>query len=123
PFNTGHCVVPSPDVIHVQSDLEPKYIRPRTEMPVEGAGGCGRGPKVPLVDVDGLLVNQNLTGPYSSGANPVDLFRARLDAAAADPEVCAVVLRLNSPGGSVTATDIMWHELPAVRQRTVRRVG
>jgi protease IV len=107
--------------IHLRAELEPKDNRPLTEMPVEGAGGCG-GPKVALVDVDGLLVNQNLTGPYSSGDNPVDLFRERLDAAAADPAVCAVVLRINSPGGSVTATDIMWHELRAFRQRTGRPV-
>ena len=108
--------------LHLKAELEPKDRNPLTQMLVEGAGCCCRGPKVALVDVDGLLVNQNLTGPYSSGDNPVDLFRERLDAAAADPDVCAVVLRVNSPGGSVTATDIMWHELKSFREKTGRPV-
>jgi protease-4 len=73
---------------------------------------------VAVVDVDGLLVNTECTGPYSLGENPVALFRERLDAVAADHGVCAVVLRINSPGGSVTATDIMWHDLQGFRQRT-----
>jgi protease-4 len=116
-----------PVAIRLNAELEPKNNNPLTEMTVEadqarGGAGHGGGPKVALVDVDGLLVNQNLTGPYSSGENPVDLFRERLDAAAADPDVCALVLRVNSPGGSVTATDVMWHELQTFRARTRRPV-
>jgi protease-4 len=72
--------------------------------------------------VDGLLLNTNLTGPYSTGDNPLDLFREKLDAAAADPCVVALVLRINSPGGSVTATDIMWSELQSFREKTRRPV-
>jgi protease-4 len=83
--------------------------------------GCGNpchAAKVAVVDVDGLLANTDFTGPYSLGENPVSLFRERLDAVAADHEVCAVVLRINTPGGSVTATDVMWHDLEAFRHRT-----
>jgi protease-4 len=79
---------------------------------------AGDGPKIVIIDVDGLLVNQNAIGPYSDGDNPVDLFRERLDAIVADGNVCGVVLRLNSPGGSVTATDIMWRELRSFREAT-----
>jgi protease-4 len=77
---------------------------------------------VAIIDVDGLLLNTNLVGPYSSGDNPVDLFREKLDAAAADPGTVAVVVRVNSPGGSVTATDIMWRELQRFREKTHRPV-
>jgi protease-4 len=72
--------------------------------------------------VDGLLLNTNLTGPYSSGDNPVDLFREKLDVAGSDPCVAALVLRINSPGGSVPATDMMWRELTAFRARTNKPV-
>jgi protease-4 len=75
-------------------------------------------PRVAVLDVDGLLLNSNLTGLYSQGDNPVALFRERLDAIAADRLVCAVVLRINSPGGGVTATDIMWHDLQTFKIRT-----
>src|SRR6266567_8741618 len=94
---------------------------PLVEVPVEG-GGCCKGPRVAVIDVDGLLVNLNQVGPYSSGDNPVDLLREKLDAAAHSSDVCAVVLRINSPGGAVTATDIMWQEVQNFRARCKRPV-
>jgi protease-4 len=80
-------------------------------------GKCGQ-PRVAIVDVDGLLVNTDITGPYSLGENPISIFREKLDAVARDPAVMAVVLRINSPGGGVTASDIMWQELLRFRNRT-----
>jgi protease-4 len=91
------------------------------EMPI--GGPCHEGAaRVGIIDVDGLLLNLDMTGMYSLGENPVDLFRQRLDAAAADPAVCALVVRIHSPGGSVTAADIMWRDLKAFRARTSRPV-
>jgi protease-4 len=86
-------------------------------MPLRGASGEGVA-RIALIDVDGLLLNMDMTGLMSMGENPVSLFRERLDAAAADPLVRAVVVRINSPGGGVTATDIMWHDLQAFKSRT-----
>jgi protease IV len=91
---------------------------PVVAMPLPGCAKPLAGPRIAVIDVDGLMTNTEPTGPYSLGENPVALFRERLDAAAADKDVCAVVLRINSPGGSVTATDIMWHDLQAFRERT-----
>jgi protease-4 len=92
---------------------------PVVEMPL--GGPCG-GPKVAVVDVDGLLLNMDMTGMYSLGENPVSLFREKLDAIAADPCVAAVVMRINSPGGGVTASDVMWRDLRAFRAKTRRPV-
>jgi protease IV len=99
------------------------------EMPVNPDGGqvvavplggarCAEGAKVAVLDVDGVLLNHDFTGPQSMGENPVALFREKLDAVAADGSVKAVVLRINTYGGSVTATDILWHDLQAFRART-----
>lgn len=118
------------DTLHTRVEMQQtSAANPVVEMPL---GACppplpcparkGGGPKVAIVDVDGLLLNQNLTGPYSSGDNPIDLFREKLDAAAADSAICAVVLRINSPGGSVVASDIMWQELLQFRRRCDRPV-
>lgn len=74
--------------------------------------------KVGIIDVDGVLLNKNMTGFGSMGENPVALFREKLDAAAADPSVRAIVLRINSPGGGVAATDTMRHDLEAFKART-----
>jgi protease-4 len=107
----------------VRAELVPtSNAHPVVAMPVEGGPAACKGPHVAIIDVDGLLLNTNLTGPYSSGDNPVDLFREKLNAAADDPCTVAVVLRLNSPGGSVTATDIMWRQLQAFRDKTRRPV-
>jgi protease IV len=73
--------------------------------------------RVAIIDVDGLLLNMEMPGPYSQGENPVALFRERLAAVERDPCVRALVLRINSPGGGVTACDIMRHDLIAFRRR------
>ncbi len=80
------------------------------------------GPTVAIVDVDGVILNTPAVGPLSYGDNAVALFREKLDAIANDANVAAVVLRINSPGGSVTATDVMWHDLQQFRQRTRKPV-
>jgi protease-4 len=94
---------------------------PLIAMPLHGPGGEGVA-RIALIDVDGLLLNMDMTGFCSVGENPVSLFRERLDAAAADSQVRAIVVRINSPGGGVTATDIMWHDLRAFKARTGRPV-
>ncbi len=73
---------------------------------------------VAVVEVDGLLLDSDATGLGSRGENAVSLFRERLDAIQCNPRVRAVVLRIHSPGGSVTATDIMWRDLQRFRRRT-----
>jgi protease-4 len=108
---------------HVAAEIVPtSNAQPVVAMPVEGGARVCHRPHVALIDVDGLLVNTNPTGPYSSGDNPVDIFREKLDAAAADPCAVALVVRINSPGGSVTATDMMWRDLVRFREKTRRPV-
>ncbi len=53
----------------------------------------------------------------SNGENPVSIFREKLDAVAEDPRVVAVLLRINSPGGGVTACDMMRRDLLDFKQR------
>ncbi|MEW6253434.1 MAG: signal peptide peptidase SppA [Planctomycetota bacterium] len=79
--------------------------------------------KVALVDVDGLLQNQRSTPLIGVGGdNPVALFAEKLEQAAKDRNVRAVVVRINSPGGTVTASELMYTELLSFRQRTHKPV-
>jgi protease IV len=71
--------------------------------------------KIAIVDVDGPLIEQNLSGFGSMGENPVSLFHEKLEAISSDPSIQAIVLRINSPGGGVTASDIMAHDLERVK--------
>src|SRR5437660_10207623 len=78
--------------------------------------------KVAIIDVNGMILNARSSGLLGSGENPMSLFRERLDAAAEDRHVKAVVLRINSPGGAVTASDIMYQEVLNFRRDTHKPV-
>jgi protease IV len=98
--------------VHLPPATDPGPVVPV----VVRAGGAGpESPRVAVLDVDGLLLNQNLTGLYSVGENPVASFREKLEASACDPRVRAVVLRIHSPGGGVAASDVMAEELRRFR--------
>jgi len=75
--------------------------------------------KIAIVDVDGVIRNgrdTSLTGV--AGENPVSLFREKLDRAARDNRVKAVLVRINSPGGTVTGSELMYTELCRFREQT-----
>jgi protease-4 len=78
--------------------------------------------KVLIIDIDGVIMNARTSGLLGSGENPVSLFREKLDEAAEDPCIKAVVLRINSPGGAVTASDIMYQDLVHFRRETHKPV-
>jgi protease IV len=54
-------------------------------------------------------------GPFGGGGMGSDTVAAALRAAAGDDRARAVVLRVNSPGGSYTASDVIWREVVRVR--------
>jgi protease-4 len=79
--------------------------------------------KIALVDIDGVIQNTRSTSLLgTAGENPVSLFAEKLDKAARDDDVRAIVVRINSPGGTVTASDLMYQELRRFRQRTGRPI-
>lgn len=78
--------------------------------------------KIAVIDIDGVMFNRPQSGFMKQGDNPVSTFLEKLDKAAADRKVKAVVLRLNSPGGSVAATDIMYHSLMEFKKKTGKPV-
>jgi protease-4 len=95
---------------------------PMVSSVVQSAVGANPAPRIALVDVDGLILNQNQEGITSTGENPVSSFREKLASIAQDPSVTAVVLRINTAGGSVTACDIMADELDRFREATRKPV-
>ena len=81
------------------------------------SGHPDAGPKIAVVDVDGLLIDKNISGLGSMGENPVALFREKLNVIDNDASIGAIVLRINSPGGGVTASDIMSHDLSQLKTK------
>lgn len=95
--------------------------RPPRETTVHKDKQAGRD-KVALIDLRGLIVDspsQTILGP---GENPVDRIVTRLRRAEEDTNVKAVVLRINSPGGTVTASDTLHDEVQRFRERSGKPV-
>jgi protease-4 len=92
------------------------------ETRIQKDAGLFVSDKIAIIDVDGVLANRRKGGWMRSGENPVSLFIEKLDKAASDRSVKAVVLRLDSPGGTVSASDIMYHRLRQFREQTGKPV-
>ena len=78
--------------------------------------------RVAMIDITGLIHNANKPQLIGHGENPVSLLHERLQKARRDPRVRAVVLRINSPGGTVTASDVMYRMITDFKQQTGKPV-
>ncbi len=90
--------------------------RKLTETTVAGDRGWLVRRKIVLVDVSGTIVNEPRRTLLGAGENPVSLFVEKLNKARRDDGVIGLILRINSPGGSVTASDIMYTEVGRFRR-------
>jgi len=89
--------------------------KPLEEKIVEGDGT----PKILLLDLDGVISFKGETDRLKFRTRPskVAFFREALRKAEADPDIAGVILRINSPGGSVTASDTIYHEIMSYREK------
>ena len=78
--------------------------------------------KVLMIDVEGVISSIGDPGFLSREKNVVSRVFERLERAAGDPRVKAVILRLDTPGGEVTASDIIYHEVLRFKERTGKPV-
>ncbi|MEM1011014.1 MAG: signal peptide peptidase SppA [Planctomycetota bacterium] len=98
--------------------VQPVSNSPELEEVVVRRGETKRA-KVAVIPVEGLLVNARTGGGLlGTEENPVSLFRQQLARAAADDRVKAVVLRINSPGGTVAASEAMYRDVLRFKQQT-----
>jgi protease-4 len=71
---------------------------------------------VALIQATGAIRRgRNGRSPLTGTAMGSDSITAALRAATADPHVKAIVLRVNSPGGSYVASDAIWREVVSTR--------
>jgi protease-4 len=78
------------------------------ETVIAGEGG----PKVALIEIDGMITDyaeENVFGLESQST--VARVREQLDLARQDGDVGAVLLRIDSPGGTASASEILYHEI------------
>jgi protease-4 len=76
-------------------------------VPLRGTGGG----KIAVVYADGdIVMGKGIKGSIAS-----DDFRMLLQKIRADESIDALVLRVNSPGGSALASDIIWREIELIK--------
>src|SRR5450432_2144264 len=117
-FLVGGCGMPSILLTPVSNTSELQEIK----VKAPGEPSNGGGGKIAIVGVEGTLMNARSGGFLQAEENPLSLFVQELDQAASDDSVKAVVLRVNSPGGTVTCSDTMYEALQRFRKKTHKPV-
>jgi protease-4 len=85
----------------------------------ESAGRDAGKAKILLLDIDGEIISAERPGFFGVGReSTVARVREQLERAQGDDSLRAVVLRIDSPGGSVTASEQVYHELVRFKQRS-----
>ncbi len=92
--------------------------RKLTETILEEPEGFFTLDKILLVDVSGFLDMVSSGGFFSSSDNAVETLKEILRKAEEDSRIRCIVLRINSPGGGVTTSDIMYQELKNFREKS-----
>ena len=96
--------------------LLPK-IGPLRETVVSGKGVN----KIALIDISGFISEEKPTGLIDR-PDMVARLKEELTAAAKDEKVKAILLRVNSPGGTITASDLIYHEVLQFKKKTGKKV-
>lgn len=88
---------------------------PLEEKVLEGEGTG----KILLVDISGTISEQEKSGGllWKGESSMVSLIRESLQKAEKDDRIVGLILRINSPGGTVTASDIIHHDISAFKKR------
>lgn len=78
--------------------------------------------KVALVSIEGVIMPTQGGGMFGGGINLVDRVQKELDHAAEDANVKALLLSIDSPGGTVTASDQLWKAVKDFKAKTSKPV-
>ena len=82
----------------------------------------GSGPAVAIIRVNGLIISGR-SGPFDQGVAASDTLIEKIKMADEDADVKAIVLAVNSPGGGVNASDLIYHALKGVDKPIVVTMG
>jgi protease IV len=96
-----------------------RYAKASTFKTAPSIPGRKTKPTIAVVTLDGPIVSgrggpQML--PFGNSSAGGDTIAAALREAAADADVSAIVLRVNSPGGAVTGSETIWREVVRAKE-------
>ena len=79
--------------------------------------GTGKG-KILVIPIKGKISNSTSKGLIFTKPSMIQEVVSQLKLAEKDKGIKAVILKIDSPGGTVTASDILYHEIVAFKKRT-----
>lgn len=112
----------SPRTVDADADDAPPrlYLTRYARAKKPNMPGVKSRPKIAVVTVAGPIVSGKggrQMSPMGSSSSGGDTIAAALRQAAADDDIDAIVLRVDSPGGSVTGSETIWREVVRTRER------
>jgi len=97
---------------------ETSYLEMSDYRQVSAASlGLDRGPRIAIIYASGLIASGRSNDSPGGDVVGSDTINEYLRKARADSSVRAIVLRINSPGGSAIASDIIWREMLLTKNR------
>jgi len=91
-------------------------LQPLAELKERTIEGEGKS-KLLLLDITGFISEKDRSGGIREKPSMVAEVKEALQKAEKDEDIAGVILRINSPGGTVTASDLILHELLAFKSR------
>ncbi len=98
--------------ISMKVNLMEDYTDPLKEFTLEGNGQN----KVLVIPINGFISDQEQEAMMRKKPSLVKEVVSQIKKAEKDPDVKAIVLKVNSPGGTVTGSDILYHELTKLKR-------
>ena len=71
----------------------------------------GTRDKILLIPLSGIVTSSSERGLFSRSANMVEELGMQLEKASKDERIKGVIINVSSPGGEVTASEIIYHKL------------
>lgn len=113
-FNVGHM---AGNLLHGKGVKYTRTVGPRLEEVVYEDNDAAN--KIAVIQVDGIITGSALD---QSGFSLVDVIKAQLRRAEEDDRVKAVLLKVDSPGGEVLASDEIYRAIKDFQERTPKPV-
>lgn len=95
-----------------------KAMKHASETVIEGSGEN----KIAIIPIKGILSNESAEGLFIEKPSIVDIVKQQLEQAADDTHVKAVLLEVDSPGGGITASDIIYNQIIKFKAGTQKKV-
>jgi protease-4 len=74
--------------------------------------------KILVIDISGIISSSLSPGLFEREGDIISKIYSRLEKASSDKWVEGIILRLDTPGGEVTASDILYNEILSFKKRT-----